>query len=89
MDKSITLLERAMEGTIYADLAPQLGVGISALANSKRVGHLSPLLAGQLAVFLNENVEHWMAVAAIESAKKGKARTMLERHLQAVTSVGL
>lgn len=89
MDRSITLLERAMEGTIYAELAPQIGVGISALANSKRVGHLSPLLAGQLAVFLNENIEHWMAVAAIECAKKGKARTMLEKQLRAVTSAGL
>lgn len=89
MDKSISLLERAMSGRIYADVADEIGVGISALANSKRVGHLSPLLAGQLAIFLNENVEHWMAVAAIECAKKGKARAMLERHLRAVTTVQL
>lgn len=87
MDRSITLLERAMKDRTYAEIAPQLGVGISALANSKRVGHLSPLVAGQIAVFLNENVEHWMAVAAIESAKKGKARTMLERHLRAAEKV--
>lgn len=88
MDRSITLLERALDGTTYAQVAPQIGVGISALTNSKRVGHLSPLVAGQLAVFLNENVQHWMAVAAIESAKKCKARTMLEQHLRAAQSVG-
>lgn len=88
MERSITLLERALDGKTYGAIAPEIGVGISALANSKRVGHLSPLLAGQLALFLNENVEHWMAVAAIESAKKCKARTMLERHLRAAERVG-
>jgi hypothetical protein len=86
MDKSISLLDRALEGRRYIDVSDEVGVGISALVNSKRVGHLSPLVAGQLAVFLNENVEHWMAVAAIECARKGKARTMLERHLRAVNT---
>lgn len=81
MEKSITLLERALDGATYAAVAPQIGVGISALTNSKRVGHLSPLLAGQLAVFLSEPVEKWMAIAAIESAKPGKAKAMLTQHL--------
>jgi len=80
MERSITLLERALDGRRYIDVADEIGVGIPALANSKRVGHLSPLVAGQLAVFLSENVEHWMAVAALESAKPGKARRMLESH---------
>ena len=86
MDRSISLLERAMNGSKYIEIAEQIGVGHSALANSKRVGHLSPLLAGQLAVLLNENVEHWMAVAAIECAKPGKARQMLEKHLRATVN---
>lgn len=81
MEPSITLLERALTGKKTIDLAAEIGVHYTALVNSKRVGHLSPLLAGQIAVFLNENVEHWMAVAATESAREGKAKRLLMSHL--------
>lgn len=89
MDRSISLLERATRDARYVDVAEAIGVGHSALANSKRVGHLSPLLAGQLALFLSEPVEHWMAVAALECAKPGRARKMLEGHFQKARNCSL
>lgn len=81
MQATMSLLDRALAGRKTIDLAADIGVHYTAVVNSKRVGHLSPLLAGQIAVFLNENVEHWMAVAALECARKSKAKTMLEQHL--------
>jgi|GEM_PF-1313626 len=82
MEQSITLLDRALQRASHQEIANAVGVNYTALSNSKRVGHLSPLIAGGIAVFLSENVEKWMAVAAIECARKGKARAMLEKHLE-------
>jgi len=82
MEQSITLLDRALQRASHQELAAAIGVNYTALSNSKKIGHLSPVVAGGIAVFLSENVEKWMAVAAIESARKGKARTLLEKHLE-------
>lgn len=82
MQTSITLLERALQGRRYVDLADAIGVHHTAIANSKKVGHLSALLAGQIAVFLNEDVPKWMAIAAVESAREGKAKRQLMRALE-------
>ncbi len=87
MERSIDLLERALTRTTQTELGKHIGVRQTAISNSRRIGHLSPLLAGQIAVFLSEPVSKWMTIAGIESAKKGKARTMLERHLQAAKTV--
>ncbi|MDB5965394.1 MAG: hypothetical protein JWQ72_1894 [Polaromonas sp.] len=82
MQTSIRLMERALEGRRYVDLAEEIGVHHTALSNSKRVGHLSPLLAGQIAVFLNEDVPKWMAIAAVECAREGKAKRQLMKALE-------
>lgn len=82
MQSSIVLLDRALEGGRYIDLAARIGVGAAALSNSKRVGHLSPLIAGQIAVLLNEDVPKWMAIAAVECAKPGKAKRDLLKALE-------
>lgn len=82
MQGTIRLLERALEGRRYVDLAAEIGVQHSAIANSKKVGHLSPLLAGQIAVLLNEDVPKWMAIAGVESARDGKAKRELMRALE-------
>ena len=82
MDASISLLDRAQQAIPLTQLAEEIGVRHTALSNCRKVGHLSPLIAGGIAVFLSENVEHWMAVAAAESAREGKAKRMLLRHLQ-------
>lgn len=82
MERSITLLNRALERTSATELANTIGVRHSALSNCKKVGQLSPLVAGGIAVFLSENIEHWMAVAATESARAGKAKTLLMKHFE-------
>ena len=82
MNATMALLDRALHGRKTIDLAADIGVHYTAVVNSKKMGHLSPLLAGQIAVFLNENVEQWMAVAALEAAREGKAKKMLEEHLK-------
>lgn len=87
MQTTMQLLDRGLEGRKLTELADEIGVHYTAIVNARKVGHLSALLAGQIALFLSENVERWMAIAAIESARKGKARTMLERHLRAAERV--
>ena len=82
MERSITLLNRALETTNHGALAEAIGVQSSALSNCKKIGQLSPVVAGNLAAFLNENVEHWMAVAAVESVRECKAKSLLMKHLE-------
>ena len=82
MDQSITLLKKTLEKTSTGELADAIGVKSSSLSNCKKIGQLSPLLAGQIAVFLNENVEHWIAVAATENLRPCKAKEQLLAHLR-------
>lgn len=87
--RSMQLLELAEkkwseEGRSYADICKEIGMNRTALSVAKQRGTLAPVMAGRLAQLLGEDAIKWIAVAAIENAKNSKARTMLEKHLQAV-----
>ena len=77
MERSITLLNRALESVGHNQLADEIGVSSSALSNCKKMGQLTPVVAGNIAAFLNENVEHWIAIAAVESVRPCKAKELL------------
>lgn len=79
----------ADQGLTEAEALKQMGFNPSALAIAKARGNLSPVMAGRMAEMLGLDAINWIAIAAIENAKNSKARTMLEKHLQAVISVGL
>lgn len=86
---SIELLAKAQKawaerGLTEADALKELGFNPTAISKAKAYGRLSPVLAGRVAETLGEDAIKWIALAAIENAKNSKARTMLEKHLQAV-----
>lgn len=65
-------------------LAMRLGHAPTKLAMARRRGNVSPVLAGQLAEMLGENVEHWIAVAAIEAQPRCRVTDHLRRVLHAI-----
>ncbi len=83
MTQSIDLLNHALKTYTHGDLADALGVGKSALSNCKKTKQLTPVIAGNLALFLNENVEGWTALAAAESVRECPAKKRLIKALEA------
>ena len=65
MTSTIQLLEKALQSKRAADWCRDLNISTAAFAQAKKRGRLSPLLAGNIAIDLGENPDHWMAVAAI------------------------
>lgn len=76
MQKSIQLLEKALQMQPAASWANQLNITRQTFTNAKRAERLSPALAGNLAIELGEDPEHWIAIAAIEAEKNSP---LLER----------
>ena len=62
--------------------AERLHVHRNALRNAKNAGHLSPVLAGNLAVELNENPARWITLAVIEGEKESPAKELLKKRLK-------
>lgn len=70
MQKSMQLLEKALQIQPAASWAHRLNITRQTFTNAKRAERLSPALAGNLAIELGEDPEHWIAVAAIEAEKE-------------------
>ena len=64
-------------------LAFRLIVLRNALRNARNSGHLTPVLAGNLALELNEDPTPWMALAVLEGEKASPAKDMLMKRLGA------
>jgi hypothetical protein len=91
MESTIQLLDKALSSVRQTDpkasersFSKQLGLSPAALSVARHRGNLSPIAAGQVALLLGENVEHWMAVAAIEAEPKSRATEQLRRMLTTV-----
>lgn len=76
---SLELMEKALEKRSASDWARAFGITSATFTNAKARGHLSPALAGSLAIELGEDAEHWIAVAAIESEKDSPLVQRLRR----------
>lgn len=70
MQSTMQLLEKALSIKTAAGWADQLNITRQTFTNAKKVQHLSPALAGNLAIELGEPPEHWIAIAAIEAEKE-------------------
>lgn len=46
---------------------------------AKKQGRLSPALAGNFAMELGEDLEHWMAIAALEAEKDSELLARLKK----------
>lgn len=83
MDSTQQLLGVALERHSAAFWAREIGVKPEALYMAKKRGRLSPTMAGALARFIGENVEHWISVAALEAEPESAEKTRLSNMLGA------
>jgi hypothetical protein len=65
-------------------MAVKLGMSPTALNNAVMRGTISPVAAGQLAELIGEDIEHWMAVAAIEGVPRSRVTDHLRRVLHTI-----
>ena len=85
MTQSLDLLTEARKRfDTDAALCKALDVTYTTVAVAKTRGKTSPVLAGRLAQMLGENVEHWMAMAALESAPRSRVTDQLRRTITAL-----
>lgn len=70
MQTTMDLYEKALSVQRAAAWARTFNLTPSALSIAKRQKRLSPVLAGNLAMELGEDPEHWIAIAAIEAEKE-------------------
>ena len=82
MKTTLDLLARALEGQTNLALAGKLHVYSSALSKARDRGRLSPILAGQVAEQLGEDVTYWIALAALEAEPPSTARDKLRRDIR-------
>lgn len=80
MQNTMELFNRAMTVQPSAKAwCDKLGISRNVLAVAKVRGKLSPALAGNLAIELGEDAEHWIAVAAIEAEKESPLLQRLKK----------
>lgn len=77
MQKTMDLFEKALTVQHAAAWAREFNVTRAALSVAKRQKRLSPVLAGNFAMKLGENPEHWIAVAALEAEPESELLTRL------------
>lgn len=83
MQSTLNLLERALQIRPMPEWTERLHVHRNALRNARNSGHLTPVLAGNLALELNEDPTPWMALAVLEGEKASPAKDMLMKRLGA------
>jgi len=71
------LFEKALQVQHAAAWARDMNITRAALSMAKRNKRLSPVLAGNFAMKLGENPEHWIAVAALEAEPESELLTRL------------
>lgn len=76
MQTTMELFEKALTIQRAADWAREFNLTPAALSIAKKQKRLSPVLAGNFAIKLGENPEHWIAVAALEAEPDS---TLLQR----------
>lgn len=77
------LLTAALDRHNAAFWAREMGVKPNTFAMAKKRGRLSPTMAGALARFIGEPVEHWISVAALEAEPESQEKTRLSNMLGA------
>ena len=77
MQNTIDLLNKALQQQTISQWARAFNVAPSALTNARTRGRLSPVLAGNFAMKLGENPQHWIAVAALEAEPESEGKRRL------------
>lgn len=79
MQTTMELFEKALTVKHASAWARDYNVTPEAFSMAKRQGRLSPILAGNIAIDLGEDAEHWIAVATIEATKESELLTRLKK----------
>lgn len=80
MPNTLELLNKALEVKRAAQWCKDLNLDLSTLSTAKKRGRLSPVLAGNLAMKLGENPEHWIAIAALEAEPDSELLASLRKN---------
>lgn len=81
MQATMDLLARALDQQNATAWAKKLGFHRNAIHNAKSHGHLTPVIAGALAIELNEDPAKWITLAVIEGEKDSPAKARLIKSL--------
>lgn len=65
-----------------AELCRRIETDRTAINVAIKRNHLSPILAGQLAMYLGEPISKWMAIAALEKAPPDANTRILQKLMQ-------
>lgn len=90
MKNTLQLLEKAQQKTAplsERQLSIQLGHSPYAIRACRTRGNLSPVIAGQLAELVGEDVREWIALAALESEPRSRVTDHLRRALTSVRNL--
>lgn len=79
MHTTMELFDKALSVRHAAAWAREMNLSRAAFSMAKKQGRLSPVLAGNIALELGEDPEHWIAIAALEQAETGKDKDLLAR----------
>ena len=79
MQATMDLLAKALDRKHASAWARDFNLDRSTFSQAKKHGRLSPMLAGNIAIELGEDPEHWIAIAALEAAQNDKDLALLTR----------
>ena len=83
MQTTMHLLDKALSiEPNMTELCRKISTANSAIRVARHNGRLTPVIAGNLAEFVGEDVTHWIAIAAIESAPDTPSKRRLESSLK-------
>lgn len=82
MDTTMDLLNIALQKQTASFWTKKLELSENGIHTSKNRGHLSPAIAGRLAEFLEEDVERWVMIAALESERDSACKTHLLKRMK-------
>lgn len=82
MKTTMELLDKALTVESVPYWTEKLQLARTTLNTAKFRGHLSPAIAGHLAEFLEEDVERWVMIAALESERDSACKTHLLKRMK-------
>ncbi len=78
MQTTMDLFEKALSVQHAAAWARDMNLTRAAFSIAKKKNRLSPVLAGNIAMKLGEDAEHWIAVAALEAEPESELLSRLK-----------
>lgn len=87
MQTTLNLLDKALAIAPMPVWTDKLNVHRNVLRNARNSGHLPPVIAGLLAIELNEDPKGWMQAAVLEGEKDSPAKELLKRKLRKITTL--